>query len=223
MHDHTPTRGLGIRAAVSGLLAGFLLCAVAQAQRRMGGFVGPMHIGYAQHQRPAPIVREPPVPKSPPQPVAHGPVPPTGGHLAEWMSHHRNLTPAQQQEALTREPGFKELPPATQLRLQTRLGQLNAMTPEQQNRTIAHNEAMERLTPDQRAQVRGAMQQLGALPPEERKTVARAFRQLRDLPPGQRLAAMNSPRYAGQLNAAQQDSLSNLLQIEPMLPPPEKQ
>jgi len=44
---------------------------------------------------------------------------------------------------------------------------------------------------------------------------------LRDLPPEQRVAAMNSERYAGQLNPAQRDSLTHLLQIEPMLPPPD--
>jgi hypothetical protein len=51
--------------------------------------------------------------------------------------------------------------------------------------------------------------------------VARSFRELRELPPAQRWSAMNSPRYAGQMNDAQRASLSNLLRVEPLLPPPE--
>jgi hypothetical protein len=69
--------------------------------------------------------------------------------------------------------------------------------------------------------VSGALQQLGALPPAQRSVVARSFRELRDLPPDQRMAAMNSPRYAGQMNDVQRATLTNLLRIEPMLPPTE--
>jgi hypothetical protein len=79
---------------------------------------------------------------------------------------------------------------------------------------------MERLSPVQRSQVRGAMQQLGSLPPDQRMEVARSFRQLRGLPPDQRMAAMNSGRYRW-MNDVQRTTLINLLQVEPMLPPPE--
>jgi hypothetical protein len=215
-----------IRATLFSLLTGSSVLACAQWHHGRGGFASPMVMG--QKQKPAPIVRQPPQASATPaaerheaQPNGMRPVPPTGGHLAEWMNQHGNLSPLQQQEALTREPGFHELPPATQQRLQNRLSQLNAMSPQERVRVIRRNEAMEHLSLDQRAQVRGAMQQLGVLPPDQRKTVARDFRQLRDLPPGERFAAMNSERYAGQLNSVQRDSLTNLLRIEPMLPPPE--
>jgi hypothetical protein len=65
------------------------------------------------------------------------------------------------------------------------------------------------------------MEQLGALPPDQRRTVARVFRDLRDLPPGERFGAMNSDRYRSQLNDTQRSTLTNLLRIEPMMPPPE--
>jgi hypothetical protein len=169
-----------------------------------------------QASRPAPIVRN----ENANNPAgAHAP---KGEHLAEWMNQHSNLTPDQQQRALENEPGFRELPQATQQRMHDRLSQLNAMTPAQRDHLLARNEAMEHLTPDQRSQVRGVMQQLGSLPPDQRRVVARSFRELRDLPPDQRIAAMNSDRYRSQLNDAQRNTLTNLIRIEPMLPPPDK-
>ena len=40
------------------------------------------------------------------------------------MSQHRNLSPQQQQQALDREPGFRDLPQETQQRMHNRLAQL---------------------------------------------------------------------------------------------------
>jgi hypothetical protein len=154
-----------------------------------------------------------------PGPAAAANRTPKGEHLAEWMNQHSNLTPAQQQQALEREPGFHELPPQTQQRERERLAQLNAMSPERRQQIISRNEHMETLTPDQRGQVRASMQQLGALPPDQRRVVARSFRELRDLPPDQRPSAM--ARIP--LNDAQRATLGNLLRVEPLLPPPEKQ
>jgi hypothetical protein len=144
---------------------------------------------------------------------------PKGEHLAEWMNQHNALSLTQQQQALQREPGFHELPPQTQQRELDRLAQLNAMSPQQRDRLIRNNEHLETLSPDQRGQVRGAMQQLGALPPDQRRMVAHNFRELRDLPPDQRAAAMSRMP----LNDAQRATLGNLLRVEPLLPPPDKQ
>jgi hypothetical protein len=127
------------------------------------------------------------------------------------------MTQQQQQQALDREPGFRELPPATQARMHQRLAQLNAMSPQQRERTLEHTEAMERLNPVQRSEVRGALEQLGSLPMGERQQVMRSFRELRMLPPNQRMGAMMSPQY-GWLNPAQRTVLTNLIQIAPMLP-----
>jgi hypothetical protein len=209
-------------------LAGLLACAAGSVPAQMSrgwsrgpAFHMPMQKGAAQQAR-----RQPGYPP-PAQRQAPGPGPAQRGggqkneHLAQWMNQHSNLSPAQQQQALENEPGFRELPAQTQQNMRNRLAQLNAMPPQQRERVLNRNEAMERLTPEQRGQVRGAMEQLGGLPPDQRRFVARSFRELRELPPNERQAALNSPRYAGQMNDAQRATLNNLLRVEPMLPPPE--
>jgi hypothetical protein len=201
-------RGPMVRALLIGLLAG--LSGVACAQRH-GGPVYRRAPSYAmaysnqnrgfggQQQRPAPVERRlPPGRVQPGQPYAApgqpyatpgqrhlvGPDGRRGGeHLPEWMNQHGGMTLEQQQAALDREPGFRQLPPQTQMQMHQRLAQLNAMTPEQRARTLAHTEAMERLNPAQRSQVRGALEQLGSLPMDQRRQVMRSFRELRMLPP----------------------------------------
>ena len=180
---------------------------------------------YAQ-QNPAPVERRAPG-QGQGQPVNQGqrrnpqPGATKGEHLAEWMNQHRNLTPQQQQQALDKEPGFRELPQATQDRMHNRLSQLNAMPPEQRERILNYNERMEHMSVDQRTEVRGSLQQLGALPADQRRQVAQTFRNLRALPPDQRGAALNSPEYQ-YMNPAQKSALNNLLRVEPLLPPTEQ-
>jgi hypothetical protein len=135
------------------------------------------------------------------------------------MNSHSNMSPDQQQRALSNEPGFRQLPPQTQEHLRNRLNQLNNMPPEQRRRLIEHNEAIERLSPPQREQFRGAMQQLGALPIDRRRMVARAFRDLREMPPDQRQAALNSDRFRGQFSPQERGTLGQLLDVAPLLPP----
>jgi hypothetical protein len=171
-----------------------------------------------QSQRPAPVERRPP----PGHELRSRPgagSPGGGEHLAQWMDQHSNLSPAQQQQALESERGFRSLPPKVQQRYRDRLSKLNAMPPGQREHWLAHTEAMERLSLPQRAQVRGVMQQLGSLPQPQRQFVARSFRQLRRLPPDQRAAAMNSYQFQSQMNDAQRSTLNNLMRIEPMIPP----
>lgn len=141
-------------------------------------------------------------------------------HLEQWMNRHSNMPLAQQQRALENEPGFRQLPPQTQQHLRNRLTQLNDMPPEQRRRLIERNEAIERLSLPQRQQVRGAMQQLGALPMDRRRMVARAFRDLREMPPAQRQATLNSDRFRGQFSDQERGTLQQLLDVEPLLPPP---
>jgi hypothetical protein len=134
------------------------------------------------------------------------------------MNRHSNMNPAQQQRALSNEPGFRELPPQTQQHLHNLLNQLNDMPPEQRRRLIEHNEAIERLSLPQRQQVRGAMQQLGALPIDRRRMVARAFRDMRTMPPPQRQALLNSERFRNQFSPQERGTLGQLLDIAPYLP-----
>jgi hypothetical protein len=139
-------------------------------------------------------------------------------HLPQWMAHHSNLSPTEQQRALENEPGFRDLPPLTQQRYRNRLTQLNNMPPEQRRRMLEHTEAMERLTPSQREQFRGAMQQYGGLPEDRRRLVARAFRDLREMPLPQRQAILNSDRFRGQFSDQERNTLTGLLAVEPYLP-----
>ena len=226
-------RGPMVRALLASLLmAG---CGVACAQRHGALVYRPAPVysmvfvrqsrgfGGQQHQ-PAPIVRRPPL-GAPPGMKTGGALGDThllgpdgkGEHLAAWMNRHGGMTLQQQQQALDREPGFRELPPDMQMRMHQRLAQLNAMTPVQRQRTLEHAEAMERLTPVQRSEVRGAMQQLGSLPPNQRQQVIRRFQELRMMPPNQRMGMMMSPQYDW-LNPAQRTVLTNLIQVAPMLP-----
>lgn len=140
-------------------------------------------------------------------------------HLEQWMNRHSNMSLNEQQRALSNEPGFRQLPQQTQQHLRDRLTQLNNMPPEQRQRLIEHNEAIERLTPVQRQQFRGAMQQLGALPVDRRRMVARAFRDLREMPPSQRQSVVNSDRFREQFSPQERGTLSQLLDVEPFLPP----
>lgn len=139
-------------------------------------------------------------------------------HLSQWMETHRSLPLNQQQSALEREPGFRDLPSQTQQRMRERLTQLNNMPDEQRRRILDHTEAMEHLTPPQRQQVRGAMQQLGALPVDRRRAVARTFRDLREMPPAQRQATLSSDRFRSQFSDSERGTLTNLLAVEPYLP-----
>lgn len=237
MHSTFTSRSLIVWALLTGLFAGGSGCIFAQ--RHMPTVRQPTSSPKAetpsylaattQQQQPAPIERRAPPATQPPNgavgPHTGGPNRtigngPKGEHLAEWMNRHSNLTLEQQQQALEREPGFHELPAQTQQRMRERLSQLNAMSPLERQRILDRTEAMERLSPEQRTQVRGAMQRLSSLPPDQRQMVARSFRELRQLPPNQRMAAMMSPRYSW-MNPLQKSTLTNLIQVAPMLPPPQ--
>jgi Protein of unknown function (DUF3106) len=139
-------------------------------------------------------------------------------HLGQWMDRHSSLPLTDQQRALEREPGFRDLPPQTQQRMRDRLTQLNNMTPEQRRRVLEHTEAMEHLSQPQRQQVRGALEQYRGLPEDRRRLVARAFRNLREMPQPQRQAFLNSDRFRGEFSDQERNTLSGLLAVEPYLP-----
>jgi hypothetical protein len=139
-------------------------------------------------------------------------------HLPEWWNNHRNLTPAQQADALRREPGFRSLPPDQQQRLINRLQALDQKTPEQRQRILERNEAFERLSPERRQEVRGAAQALNQMSPDREQVVRRAFQQLRRMPPAQRDQLLHSSIYGGQFSPPERTVLGNLLSIEPYDP-----
>jgi hypothetical protein len=139
-------------------------------------------------------------------------------HMAQWMERHNNLPLAEQQKALEKEPGFRDLPPQTQQALRNRLTQLNNMPPEQRRRMLEHTEIMERLTPQQRQQFRTASEQYQGFPEDRRRLVARAFRDLREMPEPQRQAILNSDRFRTQFSDQERNTLSGFLSVEPYLP-----
>ena len=182
-------------------------------------FVCTAHAHAGPHLRAQPVFQQQRPHPNPANRVGTG-----GDHLAQWMSRHQDMPLAQQQRALGQEPGFHDLPPETQQRMRNRLTELNNMSPERRARLLARTEAMERLAPAQRQQVRSAMQQLAGLPEDRRRLIARAFRDLRSLPPQQRQDAFNTdPRYTSTFSPPERATLSNLLAIEPYLPPPHQQ
>lgn len=144
---------------------------------------------------------------------------PKGPHLQQWFAQRNSMTPQQREDALRREPGFRQMPPDAQQKAMNTLQRLNNMTPPQRQRFLARNEALERMTPDQRRQFRGAMQNLKSMAPDRRAVFARSFRELRQLPPDQRSAALNSPQYRSILNNEERRTLDLVLDAEPAVTP----
>ena len=136
-------------------------------------------------------------------------------HLPEWLNNHQNLTPRQQEDALRREPGFRDLPSEQQQRLVNRLHTLDEKTPEQRQRILARNEAFEHLSPERQQEVRGASQALGQMAPDRQQAVRHAFQQLRQMPPQERQQTLNPGPYASQFTQQERTVLGNLLSIEP--------
>ena len=210
-------RSLGpIRLFRSVTFGGLMLCALslpspAAGRNWQGGGPAGQRNNYPQQQRGEPAQR--------------GTIGPRPGqeHLAQWMSHHGNLPVPEQQRALEREPGFRDLSPQVQQRMRDRLSQLNSMPPQQRQHILDRAESMERLAPEQRQRVRGTMQQLSALPEDRRRVVSRAFRELRTMPPEQRQAALASGRYTADFSPEERSTLNNLNEVEPLLPPPPAQ
>lgn len=209
MSSLTPTRRLASASAVLGGLVLWTSAASALAAPRFAP--GPQgsgsHGGYYQQQRGEPQQR-----------AGIGPRP-GQEHLAQWMNRHSNLPVPDQQRALEREPGFRDLAPQVQQRMRDRLTQLNNMPPQQRQHVLERAEAMEHLAPEQRQRVRGTMQQLSGLPEDRRRAVARAFRELRNLPPEQRQQAIDSGRFSSDFSPEERSTLTNLNAVEPLLPP----
>lgn len=167
---------------------------------------GPAFARGREHQQsPPPALR----PNRPLQQRAAGP------HLQQWMENHRNLSPAEQQRELEKEPGFRDLPPETQQLIRDRLTQLNNMNPQQRARILDRNEAVERLSPPQRQQYRSAVQSFATMPPERRRLAARAVLDLRVMPPEQREQVINSPAFGAQFSPDERSMIRTLLTAEP--------
>ena len=209
----------------------FVLC-ISISSWAFGQRGGGQHSAPAPHSTPMPQVHTPPPQQHYQQPAPQSrslpevraynpphannqPTRPGQQHLPEWFNSHQHMTPQQQEDALRREPGFRNLPADQQQRLVNRLHALDEKTPEQRQRILERNEMFERLSPERRQEVRGAGQALGQMSPERQQEVRHAFHQLRQMPPEERQRMLNSGTYASQFSPQERTVLGNLLSIEP--------
>lgn len=142
------------------------------------------------------------------------------GHLADWLSQHRDLPPEQQEQILRRDPYFNHLNPVEQRRVINQLYRMDGMNAKQRARRIARAEAIERLSPQERMQVNASMQRMQLLPIPRRQLVRQAFRDLRAVPPGQRDSMLNSNYYRSAYTPDERLILHDLLTVEPYEPAP---
>ncbi len=140
------------------------------------------------------------------------------GHLADWLSQHRNLPPEQQEQLLRRDPYFNHLNPVEQRRVVNQLYRMDGMNVQQRERRLARAEAIERLNPQERMQVNASMQRMQLLPQPRRQLVRQAFRDLRGVPPAQRDSMLDSNYYRSTYTPDERLILHDLLTVEPYEP-----
>ena len=140
-------------------------------------------------------------------------------HLPEWLRSHQGLSLAEQQRALSQEPGFNRLPPRSQRQVMNSLARIDAMPPRQRERTLDTIEALEHLSPERRQAVMASEQDVRNLPPDRRRAVKQAFQNLRNYPPAQRQEMIASPQFQAQFTPQERTMLGNVLAVEPYMPP----
>jgi|GEM_PF-671562 len=143
----------------------------------------------------------------------------TQTHLPEWLRAHQGMSLAQQQHALSQEPGFNRLPPRSQKQVMNSLARIDSMPPRQRQRTLDTIEALEHLNPQRRQAVMASEQAIRNLPPERRRAVKQAFLNLRNYPPAQRQDMLTSPQLQSQFTPQERTMLGNILTVEPYEPP----
>lgn len=234
---HDGARRQGWRSAFAAVLCLFLGVPVCFAAHGGGAQRGqephpapaPRQAQRATPAKPSPDVYRQPAPQPNPAPrnipqlgaipnYRSGPVRPGQEHLPEWLAHHQNMTPAEQENLLRREPGFSRLSPDQQQRVLDRLRSLDARPPAVRQRMVARNEAFERLSPEGKQDVRAAAQALRQMPLGRQAMMRHAFNDLRQLSPDQRQAILNSARFTHDYTPQERHVLSSLLSIEPYQP-----
>jgi hypothetical protein len=218
----------GVSALVLGVLVLGLLVPGAPAWARGGGG-WQRHTQAARAGRPAPAAR----PQAQGRPGAQGrarPAParriapgtgrvagvrPGQPHLPQWLAQHQNLTPAQQENLLRREPGFSRLTANQQRRVMNQLRFLDSRPPAYRQRLAQRNEAFERLSPEGKQDVRAAAQAFRQMPPGRQMAMRQAFNDLRQLPPQQREEILSSARFTHTFTPQERHVLGSMLSIEP--------
>jgi hypothetical protein len=135
----------------------------------------------------------------------------------EWLRHHQNQPPAQQEQELRNDPNFKNLPAERQQQLLNRLKDFNNRPPEQRERMLERMRRFENLPPDQQQRARGMFNQFRSLPDDRRMMLNRAFRNLRALPPEERQRAIDSPAFRNNFTDQEREILRGMsdLNLEP--------
>lgn len=129
----------------------------------------------------------------------------------EWLRHHLNETPQQQQREMQLDPEFQHLSPDQQQHLRERLNQFNSLPPQQRERTIHNVQQMEAMPPDRRQLLRNSLQQFRQLPDDRRRQVRRAWSSLRQMSPEQQDHVLNSDRFRSTFNDQERSTLKGLL------------
>lgn len=120
---------------------------------------------------------------------------------------------------MRKNPSFKALPPGDQHRLMQQLRRVDRMPPAQRERRLARNSMLERLSPEEQMRINRSAQRLRQLSPGREALVKQAFQELRSVPLNQRQTVLNSARYRHVFTPEERGILSNLLRVEPYVPP----
>ncbi|HTW58656.1 MAG TPA: DUF3106 domain-containing protein [Terriglobales bacterium] len=140
------------------------------------------------------------------------------GHAGDWLRRYKDLSPAEQERELQRDPGFRRLPLAQQQLLRQRLQHFSSLPPQQQLRMLNRMETWEHLTPAQKQQARQVFNQFRRLPPDRQRMVATAVHDLRGMPPDQRERVIDSPRFRGMFSDQERDMIRGASRL-PLAPP----
>ena len=129
------------------------------------------------------------------------------GHAGDWLRQYKDLSPAEQERALSKDPGFQHLSPKQQDVLRQRLRHFSGLSPQQQLRVLNRMETWEHLTPEQKGQARQIFNQMRQLPPGRQRMLIAAIHDLRAMPPDQRENVINSPRFRGMFTNQERDMI----------------
>jgi hypothetical protein len=216
MRGSYSTKWLAVTALATALFAlpSFALaCLAATSAGQDSGFHSFQQTAQ-QHSAPAaPAYHPAPATQAPhqeQQPAQHG-------HAGDWLRKYKDLSPAEQERALAKDPGFQNLSPAQQDLLRKRLRHFSGLSPQEQIRVLNRMETWEHLTPEQKGEARQLFNQMRKLPPARQRMVLTAIHDLRGMPADQRENVINSPRFRGMFTDHERDMIRGATRL-PLAP-----
>jgi Protein of unknown function (DUF3106) len=136
-----------------------------------------------------------------------------GPHRGDWLRKYGNLPPAEQEQQLRQDPGFRNLSPDKQNKLLERLRNFNSQPPEKKAQILDRMETFEHMTPEQQASARNLFQQYHNLPEDQRNKVSQAYRRLRGMPPDARNQLLNSDEFRNNFTDEQRELLRGMTDL----------